>query len=325
MERTMTRAERLKAIETYLYQSAGGKKATDIALRFGVHRSTVYRDIQSLGESGSPIWEDDGRFGVLKERYLTTVRVNLHEALALYLAARLLSAHSDEHNPHVVSALEKLASAMPESIGKHIGRTASLSDKRRPDPDHIRVLETLTRAWSERRQVRIVYHNPQTGETTERTIDPCFIEPSPVGYACYVIGYDRLRQAIREFKVERIERATLLETTFETRDGFDPYDFLEHSWGIMGGDEVVDVELRFSAKVAYRVRESDWPGVVEVTDEPDGGCRMRLRVKHTLEMKPWIRSWGPECEVLAPEELRQEIAEDMIEAGEMYGKSSAGM
>lgn len=322
MERTLTRAERLKAIETWLYQSSGGRKATEIASRFGVHRSTVYRDIQSLGESGSPIWEDGGRFGVLKGRYLTTVRVKLHEALALYLAARLLSAHSDEHNPHVVSALEKLASAMPESIGEHINRTAAVADRRRPDRDHIRVLEKLTRAWSERRQVRMVYHNPQTGETTERTVDPYFIEPSPVGYASYVIGYDHLRQAVREFKVERIQRATLLEAGFNTRDEFDPYEFLEHSWGIMGGDEVVDVVLRFSGKVGYRVRESDWPGVVDVTDEPDGGCRLRLRVKHTLEMKPWIRSWGPECEVLAPEELRKEIAEDMIAAGRVYESGS---
>ena len=322
MERTMSRAARLKAIETFLYRSSGGRRATDIAARFGVHRSTVYRDIQSLGEAGSPIWEDDGRFGVLKDKYLTTVRVNLHEALALYLAARLLSAHSDEHNPHVVSALEKLASAMPESIGEHINRTAAVADKRRPDPDHIRVLETLTRAWSERRQVRLIYHNPQTGETTERTVDPYFIEPSPVGYASYVIGYDHLRRDIREFKVERIERATLLETVYETRGGFDPYNFLEHSWGIMGGDEVVDVALRFSARVAYRVRESDWPGVVDVADEPDGGCRLRLRVKHTLEMKPWIRGWGPECEVLEPEDLRREIAADMIGAGEMYESKS---
>ena len=86
----------------------------------------------------------------------------------------------------------------------------------------------------------------------------------------------------------------------------------------MGGDDVVDVVLRFSAKVAYRVRESDWPGVVEVTDEPDGGCRMRLRVKHTLEMKPWIRGWGPDCEVLEPEELRCEIAGEMKAAGAVY-------
>ena len=41
---------------------------------------------------------------------------------------------------------------------------------------------------------------------------------------------------------------------------------LKFVWGIMGGDEVVEVKLRFSAKVAYRVRESDWPGVVKRED-----------------------------------------------------------
>ena len=320
MGRTQSRVERLIAIETFLFRSADGRRVSEIVDRFGVHRSTVYRDIRSLGEAGTPIWEDEGRFGVLKDRYLTTVRVRLHEALALYLAARLLSAHSDKHNPNVVSALEKLASAMPESVGEHITRTAAVADKRKRHRDYIRVLETLTRAWSERKQVRLTYHNPQTQKTTRRTFDPYFIEPSPIGYACYVIGYDHLRRNIREFKVERIERATLLETVYEVQDGFDPYDYLEHSWGVMGGDEVVEVVLRFSARVAYRVRESDWPGVVEVTDEPDGGCRMRLEVKHTLEMKPWIRGWGPDCEVLEPEELRQVIAEDMIAAGKMYGK-----
>ena len=40
---------------------------------------------------------------------------------------------------------------------------------------------------------------------------------------------------------------------------FDPYDYLKFAWGIMGGDEVVEVKLRLSEKVAYRVRESDWP------------------------------------------------------------------
>ena len=318
MGRTQSRAERLMAMETFLYQSVDGRRVSEIVDRFGVHRSTVYRDIRSLEASGTPIWEDEGRFRVVKDRYLTTVRVRLHEALALYLAARLLSAHSDKHNPYVVSSLEKLAGAMPASVGEHINRTAEVADRRKPQGDYIRVLETLTHAWSERRQVRLTYHNPQTQKTTRRTFDPYFIEPSPVGYACYVIGYDHLRQDIREFKVERIERAALLETVYEVQGGFDPYDYLEHSWSVMGGDKVVEVVLRFSAKVAYRVRESDWPGVVEVTDEPDGGCRMRLSVKHTLEMKPWIRGWGPDCEVLAPEDLRAEIAADMIAAGRKY-------
>ena len=106
-----SRAERLKAMEAFLFRSpARGRKVTEIVARFGVHRSTVYRDIRSLdhfsdtssyGAAEVPIWEKEGRFGVLKDRYLTAVRVRMHEALALYLSARLLSAHSDKHNPHV--------------------------------------------------------------------------------------------------------------------------------------------------------------------------------------------------------------------------------
>ena len=86
----------------------------------------------------------------------------------------------------------------------------------------------------------------------------------------------------------------------------------------MGGDERVKVVLRFSPDVTYRVRESDWPCVNTIKDLPDGGCLLTLTVSHTLEMKLWIRGWGPDYEVLEPEDLRQVIAEDMIAAGKMY-------
>ena len=141
---------------------------------------------------------------------------------------------------------------MPEPVGEHIARTAAVADRRKRHGDYIRVagairsrwastspepprsLETLTRAWSERRQVRLTYHNPRTGETTERTVDPYFIEPSPIGYACYVIGYDHLRRDIREFKIERIQHAGILSSSYEIRASFDPYRYLAHSWGRHG-------------------------------------------------------------------------------------------
>ena len=75
------------------------------------------------------------------------------------------------------------------------------------------MLETLTLAWAERRQVRMLYAAPHAEEVTERMFDPYFIEPSAAGYSCYAIGYDHLRGGVREFKVERIARADLLETT----------------------------------------------------------------------------------------------------------------
>ncbi len=44
-------------------------------------------------------------------------------------------------------------------------------------------------------------------------------------------------------------------------------------------------------------------GKVNIADLPGGGCSMTVRIGNTLEMVPWIRSWGPEVEVLAPKGL----------------------
>lgn len=63
-----------------------------------------------------------------------------------------------------------------------------------------------------------------------------FIEPSFVGYACYVLGFDHSRQAIRIFKVERLEHAEVLDSCYEMPSDFDPYDYLKFAWD-WGRDE----------------------------------------------------------------------------------------
>jgi proteasome accessory factor B len=55
--------------------------------------------------------------------------------------------------------------------------------------------------------VRLRYRSYSKDETTERIFAPYFIEPSGIGYACYVIGYDDLRESLRTLKIERIHTA----------------------------------------------------------------------------------------------------------------------
>lgn len=317
----LTKTDRMMQLQLLLRRKPDGVRTSEVARLLDVSERTARRYMDQLTASGLlPAYRDKWTWKLVEgARFdLLPVRLDLDEAMALYLAARLLSAHSDKHNPHAVSAMNKLASAMPQAIGEHIVRTAEATARRREHPVYLRVLETLTLAWAERRQVRMLYATPHAEEVTERVFDPYFIEPSAVGYSCYAIGYDRLRGGIREFKVERIARADLLETTCEIRKGFDPYAFLANAWGVMGGEEVTEVKLRFTARVAFRIRESDWPGVVGVEEHPDGTCTMTLRVNHAVEMMPWIRGWGPDCEVLEPEDLRQQIAEEMKAAAAVY-------
>jgi hypothetical protein len=116
-----------------------------------VHRSTVLRMLPDL-----PNWvkEFDGRISIDRSAYLVHVRFNLHEALAVHLAARLLATRLDRHNPHAAAALRKLSGALERlapHISRHLAQSAGAMDASggRHDPNYLRSLETLTRVWIE--------------------------------------------------------------------------------------------------------------------------------------------------------------------------------
>jgi predicted DNA-binding transcriptional regulator YafY len=308
VDRIQSKAARLSRLERLLYNAPQGLRVIELAERCGVDRRTVYRDLAALEEMGVPVWEDVGRYGINRERYLSTVRLNLNEAIALYFAARLLSHHSDEHNPHVVSVLQKLAAGLPDgTISSHLSQVAELIRARTLRSDYIRVLEVITRAWADRRKVQIRYR-AASGDTTERVICPYFLEVARSEPAAYIIGQDDLRGALRTFKFERITDAQVLDETYIIPDSFDPYVHLASAWGVMDEAEV-EVRLRFSASVATRVKESIWHHSQQVRDLPNGDCELTMRVGGTREMRAWVLGWGAEVEVLAPDALRVDVSE----------------
>jgi proteasome accessory factor B len=306
VDRIQSKAARLRRIEHLLYNEPRGLRAVELAAYCGVNRRTIYRDLIALHEMGVPVWEAEGRYGIDRESYLSTVRLNLNEAVALLFASRLLAHHSDEHNPHVVSALSKLAASLPDTtISRHIARVAELIRARPVRTHYVRTLEAITRAWADRRRVAIQYR-AASGELTERVICPYFLEVSRSEPSSYVIAYDDLRSALRTFKLERVVAAEILDATYTIPEDFDPYVHLSAAWGVM--DEVeVEVRLRFSPAVAARVKESVWHHSQRVYDTPDGGCELTMRVGGITEVRAWVLGWGGDVEVLAPPALRDEV------------------
>jgi len=100
-----------------------------------------------------------------------------------------------------------------------------------------------------------------------------------------------------------------------------PAAMLQHSWGIVFGEPIEEVVLRFSPEVARRVDESTWHPSQEVEPLPDGGRKLTLRVSGLMEIERWIKSWGKSVEVLAPVSLRTRLAQEARELAEMYAES----
>jgi len=318
MTRMTSRAARLRQIEELLYRSSRGLSAVEIAAATGIDRRTAYRDIELLSESGVPIWQEQGRFGIVREDYLSTVRLTLQEAVSLYIAGRLLARFADEHDPHIVSALTKLAGAMPEPLASSLARTAESIAKQPVNDRYVQVREAITLGWAQRRKVRLWYRSPRSGEVHPRDFAPYFIEAAGAGYSAYVIGFDDSAQAMRTFKLNRLDRAQMLDEAYTLPPDFDPQAYLASAWGIMTGDSVVKVVLEFSAKVASLVKERRWHASQEIDELEGGGLLLTLKVSEPREMLPWIRSWGGEVEVLEPPELRAEVGADAWRAAAHY-------
>lgn len=324
MERSTKRSTRLIEMAEFLAAQRRPVPVRELAERFGMHRSTIHRMVNEIrNELSIPVYQDSRGVEIKPEEYQFNVKLNLNEAMAVFLAARLLARYSDKPNPHAVKALQKLSHALRKNaprVSEHISQTSARLDRPMTDAaqDYLRALETLTRAWADRARVILYYRDEPD---VPRPFDVYFIEPSAVGYLTYVIGMDWHRHDERTFAIERIARVTPTLEAYEIPAGFDPLRKLAGAWGVNwgNGQAATEVVLRFaSGRAANRVRETNWHESQVIEDAPDGGCQLRITVGSTQEMKPWIRQWGQDCVVVSPPELRAQIAEEMRRAGAGY-------
>ncbi len=326
MGRAENKVSRLLQIEALLLAYPEGLTQSEIARRLGVNRSTILRNLPDLRAECAVYQEDDGRLVIDRDQYLTNVRLTLHEAMAVHLAARLMATRSDRQNPHAAAALRKLGVSLEKlapRVAEHLKLSAAVMDdeSQRHDPVYLDVLETLTRAWSLKRKVWLKHQTPD-GRVAAYTFAPYFIEPYAVGQTTHAIGWREPPDALRTFKLERIRAIRLLDETYDIPVDFDPRARLADAWGIWYTEgEPVEVVLRFHPRVAYRVRETRWHRSEQVEEQPDGGLIWRAQVSEPLEMAPWVRGWGADVEVIEPKELRETLMGEAKAMAEQYGWS----
>lgn len=325
MNQSQQKQNRLAQIEELLWAHPEGLSPVRIAERIGITRGTMSK-YMAHGDLPPSIYEDDldgGKLKVDRDADLLRATFSLHEITALHMATRLLATHMDKHNPHAASALRKLGIALARldrNISSHLLRSADLMDAASAyrDPVYLKVLEKLTVSWSASCRVRIE-HQKDDGQVNTYLFEPYFIEPYAPGHSAYVIGYRDPPGAIRTLKIERIRSAELTSEPYAIPEAFDVCGLLEDAWGIWYSDgEPVEIILRFHPRVARRVHENRWHRSQSIEDQTDGSVIWRAFIAQPQEMMPWVRGWGSDVEVVAPESLREALRHEAARLRTIY-------
>ena len=215
----MNRVNRLFAI-LLLLQHQKQVKGQAIAQRFGIGIRTVYRDIAALIESGVPVVTIPGRGYELMSGYtLPPLAFRPDEAVGVFLGMQMLLAHTQGQTAqHTQHALERLSVAMPSETRAYaqvLTQSIQFHAPQQPFDFENPLLREISKALQHRRVLRLHYQSAQQAEVGTRDI-----EPRQLSYhqgAWYLMGFCRLRQAERAFRLERIKTGVALNESFVPR------------------------------------------------------------------------------------------------------------
>lgn len=285
-------------------------KRAGLATFFEVHERSIDRDLELLRAIGYETTRTVDGYAFTRTPALPPIAFSLPEVLTLTLAAGLARDSGDIDTISLGVAMAQLEALVPPSARPLIRFELLQHEARNRPADQRRViLETLQLAWLEQRQVRIVYATAsRDGDVTERVVEPYHLQRH-YGRFWTLIAFDHHRHAVREFKLSRIRGAALLDEGYTIPDDFSVTAYRGETWGLLRGTAgaPVDVELLFSPQAGRWVQEEDRPTPLTTETLPDGHVLVRLHTGITAETLRWILWYGPDCRVLAPESLRQQV------------------
>lgn len=290
----------------YILLEKGTATAPELASRFEVSVRTIYRDIETLSESGIPIYAIRGNGGgiALTEKFvLNKSLISEKEQDEILFALQSLSA---VQYPKLDTVLSKLGSLFKKSDISWIevdfsswGNNDKLTE----------IFSFLKNAILEQKVITFSYFNTE-GEKSDRRVEP--IKLIFKDKAWYLQGYCLERMALRIFKISRMSN---IHITDEHCINQNAQGQLHKSIGDFSSEEVL-LKLKISQEGAYRVYDD--LDEKTITKNEDGDYIVKVSAPSGEWLYPYLLSFGTLLEVLEPQSVRKEIAKRLKVMSEKY-------
>jgi proteasome accessory factor C len=245
--------------------------------------------------------------------YLDPISFSDDELAALSTALMLLTDGGFAYAEPLRLALQQVAWGHPNPLNEgerapvEMAMTASAGGR-----DLSQRLSKIETAISRRKTIEFTYYTMERGETEKRKVDPYHLVFR--GGQFYLIGHSHEREAVRVFRLSRIQGkvgyASKAEHDFSPPEDFDRRDYGSRADWQLG-------ETKGTAKIFIRERiawliERDFGSYGELRNaKKSDGAPGKGRVFETSyaserELIAWALRWRQNAQVLAPDGLREE-------------------
>jgi predicted DNA-binding transcriptional regulator YafY len=303
---------------------------------FDIHTRSIERDLHKLSSSGQfPLVSDEGRPAGWswrdRDARLTFPQMDAGTALTCELVSRYLKpvlprAMARHLEADFAQARRTLNQLGATPLGKWSKRIAVLPQGHQLLPPRILdgVSEVVYEALLKGKRFEADYLALDAGKEGRYVFNPQGLVYRQG--VLYLVATLWDYEDVRQFALHRMANATLLVASAVALEGFDLQQYVEDEKGfdLPAGRKIV-LELRVVSWLAQHLDECRlaMDQTIKPLPGPDQTFRVRATLVETEQMYWWLRSLGPEVEVLRPVALRRRMAGDLNAAARLYAKSAS--
>lgn len=305
------KTDRLLAI-IILLLNRGRVSATELAERFEVSIRTIYRDLEAINQAGVPIVAfpgSGGGYAIMDSFKMDRQMLSPQEIHTMIAALHGVNAAMDDRT--IQNTIEKLKGIeIPQRVtafAEPLYLDFSPWGLRKSEKTSLNLIRG---AIATKQTIRFLYTNAG-GEHQERIVEPHMVHFKD--RAWYFLGFCRIREDFRIFKLSRMRQLSVEEELFTPRTL--PEGFFEEL-SRMDPVKHLHIVLKFAPRV--RVRVEDLFDADLIKYEEDGSLRVSVDYPEDDWVYGLILSYGESVEVLEPPHLREVIQEKALKIHHIY-------
>ena len=321
----------LKAID--LLSKLEGTTKKELSKTLEVSERQVYRILNYIEVLGFPLYDEeiplekekrwklvDTYVKKLPNINIPDIQLSISEIISLYLIKGEEKLYrGTEIEKTINSAFQKIGMFLPDEAADQLKKIKTLfvpAAKFSKDySGKEEIINQLTEAILQKKICLVTYHSFSDDKIKDFKINPLHFFEREGGL--YIFAETTSYGDIITLAVERIKSLVITQDSFEYPKDFDPEALLDSAFDIVY-EEPTDFKIWFSADQARYIKERVWSKTQKIEDQKDGSIILAMTTAGMWDVKRWVLSNGAHAKVLEPEELKQEIAEELKAAYNNY-------